>query len=267
MLMGMALRMGCMIFGAFRNIYTDNGKPEESRYIMGIMREMRALGMEAFRTSDAYADVSGADPEEVVCRVDLPGTHRKAIVKNAKAKMIEGTFNRLEGILRDEMLVPGYVKDLAGDPHDNDIDEDEIRRLAASEKLLTFREFTIAVFKAMDFYNQKKPHRGVLKEWAWKPRPKAATPADCLRICYETGEWEPVRISQDVIDLVFLPKTTRIIDKGRIRFRNYVYENHALVTLTGQRSNAVMTRWIRNGCSFFTRAGLFARPSRSNTAA
>ena len=36
-----------------------------------------------------------------------PGTHKKAIVKNAKAKMIEGTFDKLERILRSRFQYLG----------------------------------------------------------------------------------------------------------------------------------------------------------------
>jgi hypothetical protein len=57
------------------------------------------------------------DHEELPCVVSL-SKHIKAIVRNAKAKRIEGTFGVLESILRN-MGVPGSVKRLtdSGEKH------------------------------------------------------------------------------------------------------------------------------------------------------
>jgi hypothetical protein len=178
---------------------------------------------------DAPVDLSDVDPEEVNPMVRRPGSHIKAIVKNAKAKMIEGTFDVLQGILRG-MRIPGYVKDLGGDPDENDVDQEELQKLARQGKLLTFWEFARALFQAMDYYNREKAHRGVLKEWAWKPKPAQATPMDCLERCYHEG-WRPVYLSDEAVDLVFLPRAERTVDRGRITFRGEQYEADALVPL------------------------------------
>jgi putative transposase len=221
-LMGLALRMGLKVFGPFRQIYTDHGKPEESQYVMSILREMRTLGLEACRTIDAEIDCG--DGETVNPCVLMPGTHRKAIVRNAKAKMIESTNRVLEGILRSVFRVPGYVKTLGGSQEENEVDQDEIRRLAEGGALLTFKEFFLTVLKAMDYYNAQKPHRGVLKEWAWKPKPATATPMDCLKACYLEG-WRTTQLSEEAIDLVFLPRASRSVKRGRITFNNELYED------------------------------------------
>jgi len=227
-LIGLALRMGLHIFGAFGSIYTDNGKPELSKYVMGILKDMGSLGLKATPIVDAAMDLDD-DPELVNPLARVPGSHIKAIVRNAKAKMIEGTFNVLEGILRD-MRVPGYVKELGGLQEENEVDEKELQRLARTGKLPTFWEFVGRVFQGMDYYNSEKVHRGVIREWAWKPKPKTATPMDCLRACYNDG-WRPGPISNQAIDLVFLPRDTRTVDRGRITFRNDVYEHEALVSI------------------------------------
>lgn len=225
-LMGMALHMGLKIFGPFGSIYNDNGKPERSRYIMSILKDMRAIGLEVKNEVEADVDVEGCDPEEINPLATIPGTQRLAIVKNAKAKMIECTNNVLEGILRDHFQVPGSCAILGGDIHENDVAWLEIKRLAAAGKLLTYREFVITVLKAMDYYNSKKAHRGVLKEWKWRPKPKTATPLECLKQCAVDG-WKPVMLSQEAIDLVFLPRVNngRMIDKGRILFQGETYED------------------------------------------
>jgi putative transposase len=226
-LIGLALRIGIRVFGAPRTIYTDNGKPELSRYMMGIMKDLRGLGMEVKAEEESYFPADG--PAEEVNPLLRIGTHRKAIVKNAKAKMIEGTFSSLEAILRNQLKVPGYVKDLGGDPDENDVDMAEIQRLALSGKLLTTREFALAMYRAMDIYNHRH-HRGVLKEWAWKPKPKGASPLDCLQACYAEG-WRPRPVSPEAADLVFLCRATRVVDRGRITLDGRQYEHDALITL------------------------------------
>jgi len=179
-------------------------------------------------------DLDGADPELINPLATVPGTHKKAIVRNAKAKMIEGTFNVFEDNLRSEFRVPGYVKLLGGSPDENEIDQEEIDRFAKSNKLLTFWEFARVVIKAMDWYNTQKIHRGVLKEWRGRPKPKEATPMDCLRACYNDG-WRPGKVSREAIDLTFLPRIKRVVDRGRIQFANEYYEHDMLIKLKGCR--------------------------------
>ncbi|HNR12630.1 MAG TPA: transposase [Thermodesulfobacteriota bacterium] len=233
-LMGLALRIGIKIFGAFRNIYTDNGKQELSRYIMSILADVRRLGMEVQAEMDYPLDVADADSEDIMPVVTV-GKHRKAIVRNAKAKMIEGTFNVLEGIMRNQFRLPGYVKELAGDKDENEIDEKEVKALAASGKLPTYREFVLTMYHAMDYYNQQKAHRGVLSEWRWTPKPTSATPFKCLEQCYTDG-WRFSPLSDDAIDLVFLarPSRSRIVDRGRVSFQNLLYESDELISFNGQ---------------------------------
>jgi putative transposase len=234
-LMGLALRMGMRVFGPFGSIYTDHGKPEESRYIMGVLKEMRALGLAAAQTEEIFAELGKADPEEIHCMVQFPGSHTRAIVRNAKAKMIEGTNRALELILLKEFMVPGRVKDLHSSQEEQEIKQYTIERLAKEGKLLTFREFILIIFKAMDFYNSQKPHRGVLREWAWRPKPKEATPMQCLAQSYLASEWKPTKVSEQLIDMVFLPRQQRAVDRGRVRINKQFYEHEALVPLTGKK--------------------------------
>jgi putative transposase len=253
-LIGLALRMGLKIFGPFDQIYTDWGMPERAKYIMGILKDIRALGMEIGRETDVPFSPSPrpspARGEGDCCRPDargegefedddsetinpsvlLPGTHRLAIVRNAKAKMMESTFGVFEDILTSVFRVPGHVKDLGGIKEENEVDQEEIERFARAGKLLTFWEFAETMYRAMDYYNKDRAHRGVLREWAWKPKPKSATPMDCLKACHLAG-WKPVRVSDQAIDLIFLPRTERIVDRGRIIFCKEVYEHEALVDL------------------------------------
>ena len=227
-LMGLALHCGMRIFGAFESTYNDNGKPEQSRYIMQVTRDIRRLGLEIGREIDGRVDM--ADDE------DLPlvkNGQRFAIVRNAKAKMIEGTFRFLEQLMMDRG-VPGRVKKLGGPGEENEVDEKEIMALAEDGKLLTPQEFALEMYRTMDFYNRTRPHRGVIREWAWKPKPKQVRPMDVLAKCYEAG-WRPKRLSQEALDLLFLKRATRVVDRGRITFQGELYDCQALLHLHGQR--------------------------------
>jgi putative transposase len=233
-LIGLALRLGVSVYGAFGSIYTDNGKPEISRFITAVLANLRGMGMEWERTIDTPADITELETDEVQPCVLMPGTHKKAIVKNAKAKMIEGTFYRLEQIMASRMLLPGQTKKLSDDIHWQDVDHNEAMKLAEQGKLLTHREFIIALFRAINYYNTEKPHSGVLREWIWKPKPKSATPRDCLMACYNEG-WRPKVISADAADLIFLARTKRIVNRGRISLEGEQYEADALLELHGER--------------------------------
>ncbi|MBN1830264.1 MAG: Mu transposase C-terminal domain-containing protein [Deltaproteobacteria bacterium] len=232
-LIGLALKIGVSIFGAFGSIYTDNGKPELSRYLMGIMADMATLGLSWSRTTEAPVNTDDADDDEINPLMIVPGTHKKAIVKNAKAKMIEGTFDVVENILRSKFKLPGNVKRLTDDIHHQDVDQNEIKALAEQGKLPTFSEFTVALYQALDYYNREKAHRGVLKEWAWKPKPKTATPYDCLMQCYRSG-WRPRYVSPHAVSLIFLKKTSRTVQMGRVQFEGDWYEHDALIGLHKQ---------------------------------
>lgn len=236
--MGLSLRIGVKFFGLFEAVYTDHGRPELSHYIEGIVQEIRNPSVKTGELLDYPLDLSGVDHEEACCEIKIPGEHRKAIVRNAKAKMIEGTFDVLEGALRNHFRLPGYVKRLRNSSERQDIDEQEVRRLAETGKLPTWTDFVIAFYELLAWYNNEKVHRGVIKEWMWKPKPKTATPIDCVNMCIQDG-WRPTKLSDEAIDLIFLAKESmpRTVDRGRIRFHNRIYEHANLITLTGRKVN------------------------------
>jgi len=233
-LIGLALRIGVSCYGAFGSIYTDNGKPEISRFVTSILANMRAHGMEWEKTDELVTDLLDVDAEDISPCCIMPGSHRLAIVKNAKAKMIEGTFDNIEDIQASVQLLPGQTKTMKDDIHWQDIDHQEAKNLAAQGKLLTSREFALALYRACDYYNSKKTHRGVRSEWAWKPIPAAVTPHDCLRSCYHDG-WRPKMLSNDAADLLFLARDSRIINKGMISLNNEFYIHDSLIEMHKER--------------------------------
>jgi putative transposase len=233
-LIGLALRIGVSVFGAFGSIYTDNGRPELSKFLISILANLNGLNMEWEKCDEEINDVSEVDNEIINPYYILPGTHRKAIVKNAKAKMIEGTFYRLEEIMSSVMLLPGQTKRMSDDIHWQDVDHFEAQKLAKQGKLLTAREFVLALYKSIDFYNSQKPHRGVLSEWAWNPKPAQVTPYGCIHACLNDG-WRPRMISPQAADLIFLARDSRVVNKGMISLNNEAYSHDDLIDLHKKR--------------------------------
>ncbi len=233
-LMGLALRMGLRTFGAFGCVYTDNGQPEKSMYFKSILSNIRSYDLDWGMTLDIPADLLDIDGEEVYPACPDPQQHRLAIVKNAKAKMIEGTWRSLEDIMTNVFLLPGGTKTLGDDIHHQDIDQDELKRLRDAGKLPLMTSYIKAFYQGLDYYNREKNHRGVAREWRWPERPKVTTPFDCLRMCYEHG-WRPRFLSNQAIDLLFMAEADRTVNRGRITLENLIYEHDELLTLHGER--------------------------------
>lgn len=234
-LCGEALRIGIEIFGLFTGIYTDNGSSELSKYMTSILAGIRAVGSEWRRTIETPMDILDVDGEEIQPVVEEiePGTHKKAVVKNAKAKLIEKTFDIIEDILSSHFRLPGSVKRLSDDTTKQDVDHEEAMRLAEQGKLLTASEFYLRVYRALDYYNRERHHRGVQREWIWRPKPAKTAPYDCLMACLKTG-WQPRYISQEAADMLFLERRRRIVQRGRVTVDNDWYEHDALLEMHGQ---------------------------------
>lgn len=235
--MGLALRMGLRTFGTFSSVYTDNGKPEISVYFNGILANIRSYKMDWRQTTELYLDTLDQEAEEIYPATADPQLHRLAIVQNAKAKMIEGTWKVLDNIMTSVFLLPGDTKRLTDDIHTQDIDQEELKRLRDAGKLPLMSQYIIAFYKAIDYYNREKPHRGVRKEWRRNFLPASGnfTPFDCLRACYEVDGWRPKRLSDQAIDLLFMMQEQRIINRGHIQAFNDIYTHDALLDLHGER--------------------------------
>jgi len=232
-LMGLGLWVGIHVFGTFGSLYLDHGKPELSLYIQDILNGMKAFGMTWENTTDCSIDLNVVDGEASVPLMRKPGERILTVVKNAKAKMEERTFRTIEEIMESFFRLAGRTKRLKDDIHWQEVDQREAETLAKRGKLLTASEHAIFFYKALDYYNRERPHRGVLNEWIWKPKPKSATPFDCLVSCYREG-WRPRKISDAAADLIFLVRAERTVRLGRLEFMGDFYENEALVGIEGR---------------------------------
>lgn len=228
--MGHALWVGLRIYGAFDTVYTDHGAPELSKYFLDRSSHMTLMGMRHGMTEDIPLPSDADGPSGVLA--DLGADRRLAIVKNAKAKLIERTFSAVEGVLRSRIGVPGTVAPLGGDIDRVDIDRAEIKRLASQGKLLRFSEFCAALVEACDYYNKDREHRGLrdqlLRSGVTPPSP--CTPRAELMRCVRAG-WRPRYYDDATLDMIFLSRVSRVVDRGRIRLNNRIFEAPELAGL------------------------------------
>lgn len=228
---GLAARMGIKIFGLFNSVYTDNGKPELSEYFISIRKELAGLDVHFKNTVEYYDEIIAAtDGEEIQPLMRSGHQHIKAIVENAKAKMAESTNRVIEGILSSKMRIPGHVKNLSSSQEEQDVIEQRVKKMAKEGLLLTFEEFVLRFYKAIDYYNREHDHRGVKKEWMWDEKPEVYSPMACLKMCWKNG-WKPRKVSDAVLDMIFLHRENRTPNLGVITFQNDYYTSKDLQEL------------------------------------
>ena len=220
-LMGSALKTGLKIYGKFKCVYNDNGRPEHSKFFLERKKHLRKSNMDLITES---IDI----PDEEGVLVDLGAKQRFAIVRNAKAKMIESTFRFIEQMLINEG-VPGSVTTLGADKEQNDVTNKELEQLKKSGKLLTFSEFCLELIRVLDKYNAKKPHRGLIDQYyrETRTRQKDLSPHKYLAYRLSKG-WKPEFMSDSDLDLIFKKREKRTIKNGRILLRHEYYESDAL---------------------------------------
>jgi hypothetical protein len=245
----LSLRMGHQMFGKCRTIYSDWGKPEVSQHVQSSLEQLNALGISAGEELDLPEDFSDQDPEEVAGHITYK--HRRAIVRNAKAKLIERFWSSFETELDDRFKMPGRVKNATASIDEQEMDQDEAKKLARAGKLLKFSEYLETVAQYFIWYATERPHQGVCAEWSWGARPAKVTPIECLGRCYGDG-WRADRASSEDINLACLPRETRAIDRGRVRFQTVLadrYEHEELARLKDGEKVTVLfdpidPRWL-----------------------
>jgi len=218
---GLALRMGLSIFGFCESIYTDNGKPEISKYIEGISKDLSSFGtkskdvIEMYKTEEGYYAIVDDKDEVVDLAETVEDFHRKAKPYNAKAKLIERFFRTFEGVLAN-LGVPGRVT------NKNDVAENvkrsdaRIKELVEAEKLLTYEEFILKVFEAVWVYNNRK-HNSL-----------GCSPIEKLMRCIKNEGFVPVFPAENQeIDKIFFARSKRKVHRGRVQINNVIYEADA----------------------------------------
>ena len=228
MLMGMSLLMGVYDFGLFNAVYTDNGRPEQSKYIKGVLEEIAKYGAFWGKTEDISELIEEKDENDPQCIP--PGTQINARVRNPKGKPAERQFGVIEDILENEFCVPGRAKRITDNANYQREDAKEIQALAKAKKLLTPEEFVSKVYQMREYYNKEKPHRALYGELREGGKPLSVTPFQALELCKERG-FVPKFIPRDIANIIFLPKAERKVRLGQIEFRGNFYEDRALIRI------------------------------------
>jgi putative transposase len=231
-----ALKMGIVRFGKFNSTYNDNGAPEKSGAIDRMVAALQTYGMRCGDTAELYRTPEGSyaveDDHGAVIAVegDSRAWHRAnrrmyAQVKNAKAKPIERFFRTLELLLQD-MVLPGYVRDLKASAAE---DEEAVRRLEwhkTSGYILQYEEFVQKVKEAIIRY-ENRVHAGLNR-----------SPLEELQFAREQG-WEPSRIDETGIRHIFLESEKRMVQGNRVRIAGVNYTGPVLTRemIKGNRHN------------------------------
>lgn len=219
-MIGLSMRMGMKHWGKFKTAYTDNGKPETSKYTNSILNDLRAYGMqeldiaELYRTNDGYA-VEGNEGEIIEVVSTSQAWHRHARPYNAKAKLIERFFRTIEQILVD-LGVPGLVKELKGNSEEKALSDKRLKRLVEEGKLLTPEEFTLKLFEAVELYQNRR--HSALKR----------SPMDELWHTVKQEGFTPRMVIESELDFVLLARDMRSVNRGRVWIDKRLYEGVSL---------------------------------------
>ena len=229
--------MGIYRFGKFHSTYNDNGAPEKSGRIDHLVSALQTYGMsfrdtaELYRTPDGDYVVEDTDGRVAATVQNAREWRREnrrmyARVKNAKAKPVERFFRTLETLLQD-MVLPGYVRDLRSTAAE---DEEAERRLDWQKKqgyILQYEEFAEKVKEAVVRY-ENRDHAGL-----------GRSPLEELRYAREREGWEPNRIDENDIRHIFLESARRTVKGNRIQIAgiNYVGPQLTREMLKENRNN------------------------------
>lgn len=214
-----AMRMGLKRFGLFQTAYTDNGKPELSHYVQTIINDIAGWGAniddisELYKTDEGYV-IEGADgPVEIVSTKKR--WHRRARAYNAKAKPIERFFRTFESLLVD-IGVPGLVREIKALSEEKALADKRLKKLIEEDKLLSFEEFLVKVFEAVEIYNNRR-HASLRR-----------SPMDELFYAIEKEGFKPTYIADFEIDFVLLARTARRVQRGRILLNGTWYQGETI---------------------------------------
>jgi len=210
---GILPKMERKVFGKPEMVYTDWGKPETSKLLNGFS----AARVKVEAISDDFDEWLKSQFGDEINGLyeDMDIKARKAIVRNSKAKLIERTFNTVEGMLKD-MNLPGWAGNKVGSLMDPD--KEELKRLKKSG-LMTVREFFQHTETMMKKYNNRD-HRG--------HGMLGMSPNDIWDMEISRG-WKPTTIDKKSADILFLKPARRKVEKRGIRIENVWYHDFDLM--------------------------------------
>jgi len=244
-----ALQMGLERFGKFKCTYNDNGRPELSKDIAQVVREIQVYGLKWEDISQLYATGKGYalvhEDHEFPDYAETPEEWKRrnrqifAKVKNAKTKPIERFFDSLESLLLDRAL-PGMCRNLADDAAVDERQTLRLKRQKEQHLLLSEEEFILKVLDALEEY-ENRTHTSL-----------KCSPKEKLFQAMKEG-WRPEKIDPLELKFIFLNKDYPKVTNGRIRLANELYESTAPLTeedlsdsrnhVLGYEGQKIQVRW------------------------
>lgn len=170
---GQAL-LNAVKWGLPSQVYTDWGKPEESRYVTSLLEQITGLGIKA---------------EGI--------RHTNAKVRHPQAKPIEPWFGWLDRNLRNDGI-PGYCKRLS-DARENDLQQKEIESLIRTRGLLQIEDAVDRIFNVIEKWNAH----------LFKNRQPDNGKSPLQLYSEQTRQYPVTTLSEDVLDYIFLPVQAR----------------------------------------------------------
>jgi len=198
---GRSLKMA-LEYGVPGAVYTDNGKPELSRYIEEIRAQLGGV---------RFCDFDDMDGGLV---------HKKARPRNSRAKPIEGIFNHIQ-----RWMFESIVSELGGFGyrHYTKTNKDEwVKALAKQKQLMSWDVFVERFLWAIEKWNSHK-----IKDRNIVPEEKFF------------GDLEGVtRFDEVTLDYIFAPRRTLKVRNGWVQIsedgQKYTYSHPLLVQLNGE---------------------------------
>lgn len=210
---GLALRDGILkkvdreIYGIPKTVYTDWGKPERANFLNGFK-------LAKIEVTDINVDFDRWLGEQF--KDDLTGVYqelniktRQAIVRNSKAKLIERTFQTLEGMLRDRGL-KGWAGNRVGVLEEPD--KEELKAMRKNGSFMGIREFFQVLLEVIAEYNNRD-HRGMGMN--------GMSPNEVFRM----ANFLPRSIDRRSADILFMKPAKRKVSKRGVVVDNVWYHD------------------------------------------
>lgn len=211
---GLSLKEACK-FGIPKVIYTDNGRPELSKYVTGLVAQLSGLTIK-HDSIDEDNDFDISTENSV--------RHSKARPRTPRAKIIESHFyHGMESLLMKRDL-PGY-RHRSFDEFENERINKELSQLKREGKLLHYKEFWQEVLSVIKEANQRTltTENIIPEQYYFEHLPEAPL----------------LRFDEETLDFIFLPSCRRRVRESSVQitlpgFGKCIYFSRDLGAWTGK---------------------------------
>ncbi|MDL2266802.1 transposase family protein [Desulfovibrio sp. OttesenSCG-928-G15] len=213
-----ALRMACLYGGIPSMFYTDNGPGYRNAFLAGPSVGMcTRLGIEITHS--------------------IPGRPQgKGLMERAVQTICEPAAKKFRSCMHADMD-PDTGKKVFK------ISRAQIKKHGSSPLLPTWADFCETMLERVQEYNST-PHRALPKHTDLETgKLRHMSPDEYWRRFEESGKWEPVRVTADVSEDLWMPSEVRKAHNGMIEFYNGKYYSAALEEFHGERVEVRYDIW------------------------